>query len=352
MPERREPPDPQGEPTAPLPRPSGPPRRGGPSEPDSAWAPPGRNEPPAGGAGDASPGAGQGAATQPIGAWSGQSAGDWNSPPTWRQPAQDAPPPWDQQPTQAPPGSGQPPAWEQQAGWNQPSGRGSRRVPVVAAIVVVLLVVAAVGGVALARGLQGARSVASPATTTPFTPGQGSGGGANPGGANPGGGNQGGGGNGGGGGSGSLGSGSVRLPDRVDGLARLELNQPGLLQGQEGLLDMVTRTGAIDGWGLGAYGDDPQSPAFVLLVVKAKEAGTAGMLGNAMSDSIRNTLGGDLSDPRRFSHGGVRYDCSGGQVGNLCSFQDGALIGIGFGRGGSLSQLSQLTDHARRGVRS
>jgi hypothetical protein len=343
MPERRQPPDPQGEPTAPLSQPSEPPRQAIPSEPDSVWAPHGRQEPPAEGAGDASPGAGQGAATQPIGGWGGQSNGD-GSPPTWRQPAQDAPPPYDQ-PTQAtPPGWGQPPA-----GWGQqPSGRGPRRVPVVAAIVGALLVIAAVGAVVLVRGVQAARTVASPATApAPFAPGTGSGGGANPGGS--GGSGSGGGG---GGGSGALGSGSVRLPDRVDGLDRLELNEQGVLEGQEGMLDMVTRTGAIDGWGLGAYGDDPQSPEFVLLVVKAKEAGTAGMLGDAMANSIRNSLGGDLSDPRQFSHGGVRYDCSEGQVGNLCSFQDGALIGIGFGRGGDLSHLSRLTDHARHGVRS
>lgn len=313
MPERRQPPDPQGEPTAPLSQPSEPPRPAGPSQPDSVWAPPGHRERPADGAGDAPAGAGQGAATQPIGAWGAQSAGDWNSPPTWQPPA----------------------------------GRGSRRVPVVAAVLAALLVVAAVGGVVLARSLQASRNVASPGTVpAPSTPGPGNGGGAN-----PGGGSQGGGGSGGSGG-GSLESGSVRLPDRVDGLDRIELNQPGVLQGQEGLLDMVTRTGAIDGWGLGAYGGDPQSPEFVLLVVKAKEADTAGMLGSAMADSIRDTLGGDLSDSRQFSHGGVRYDCSGGQIGNLCSFQDGALIGIGFGRGGDLSQLSQLTDHARRGVRS
>jgi hypothetical protein len=222
-------------------------------------------------------------------------------------------------------------------------------VPVVAAIVGALLVIAAVGGAVLVRGVQAARSVASPRTApAPFAPGPGNSGDANPGGGNQGGG----GGTGNGAGGGSLGSGSVRLPDRVDGLDRLELNEPGVLEGQEGLLDMVTRTGAIDGWGLGAYGDDPQSPEFVLVVVKAKEANTAGMLGDAMTDAIRNSLGGDLSEPRRFRHGGVRYDCSGGQIGDLCSFQDGALIGIGFGRGGDLSQLSRLTDHARRGVRS
>ncbi|HEX8862991.1 MAG TPA: hypothetical protein VGC06_28630, partial [Actinomycetes bacterium] len=192
------------------------------------------------------------------------------------------------------------------------------------------------------------RTAASSVTTAPapFVPGTGAGGngGGNGGGGAPGG-------SGGAGGS-SLSGGSVRLPDRVDGLDRLELNEPGFLDGQQGMLDMVTRTGAIDGWGVGAYGHDASEPRFVLLVVKAKETGTAGMLAGAMTDSIRNSLGGDLSDPTPFTRDGVRYDCSRGQVGNLCSFQDGALIGIGFGRGGGLAQLSRLTADARHGVRS
>jgi hypothetical protein len=241
-----------------------------------------------------------------------------------------------------------PPAWGQQpegAGWGPPpSGGRSRRVPVAAAIAAALLVIVAIGAAVVVRGVRAVRTVASSATTAPapFAPGTGNGnGGGTPGGsgAAPGGGS-------------SQSGGSVRLPDQVDGLGRLELNDPGFLDGRQGMLDMVTRTGAIDGWGVGAYGHDASEPAFVLLVVKAKEASAAGMLAGAMTDSIRNSLGGDLSEPTPFARDGVRYDCSKGQVGNLCSFQDGALIGIGFGRGGGLERLSRLTADARHGVRS
>jgi hypothetical protein len=340
MPERHEPPDPQGEQTVPLTsRPEAPRQPTGPSQPDSVWAPPGgddtREQPP-GQAGEAAwPDAGQEAPTQPVHGWGGQSAADWDSPPTWQQQqAQGAPPAWGQQP--------------EGAGWGPPpSGGRSRRVPVAAIIAGALLVLVAIGAVVVVRGVQAVRTVASSATTAPApsVPGTGNGGsgGGNGGGAS--------GGSGGGGGS-SLSGGSVRLPDQVDGLDRLELNEPGFLDGQQGMLDMVTRTGAIDGWGVGAYGHDASEPRFVLLVVKAKEASTAGMLAGAMTDSIRNSLGGDLSEPTPFTRDGVRYDCSKGQVGNLCSFQDGALIGIGFGRGGGLAQLSRLTADARHGVRS
>jgi hypothetical protein len=365
MPERREPPDPQGEQTARLtPRPDAPRQPTGPSQPDSVWAPPGRDdtpEQPPGGddtrgqstlghqdtreplppeqAGEAAwPDAGREAPTQPVQGWSGQSAADWNSPPTWeQQQTQGAPPAWGQQP--------------EGAGWGPPpSGGRSRRVPVAAVIAAALLVIVAIGAVVVARGVQTVRTVAGSATTAPapFAPRTGNGGNGN-GGGSGGGGTPGG--SGGGGGS-SLSGGSVRLPDQVDGLDRLELNEPGILDGQQGMLDMVTRTGAIDGWGVGAYGRDASEPAFVLLVVKAKEASTAGMLAGAMTDSIRNSLGGDLSEPTPFTRDGVRYDCSTGQVGNLCSFQDGALIGIGFGRGGGLERLSRLTADARHGVRS
>lgn len=349
MPERHEPPDPQGEQTAPLTsRPEAPRQPTGPSQPDSVWAPAGQDdtsEPPPGGddtrerppgqAGEAAwPHAGQEAPTQPVHGWGGQSAADWDSPPTWQQQAQGAPPAWGQQP--------------EGAGWGPPpSGGRSRRVPVAAIIAGALLVLVAIGAVVVVRGVQAVRTVASSATTVPApsVPGTGNGG--------SGGGNGGGGAPGGSGGGGSsLSGGSVRLPDQVDGLDRLELNEPGFLDGQQGMLDMVTRTGAIDGWGVGAYGHDAGEPRFVLLVVKAKEASTAGMLAGAMTDSIRNNLGGDLSEPTPFTRDGVRYDCSKGQVGNLCSFQDGALIGIGFGRGGGLAQLSRLTADARHGVRS
>jgi hypothetical protein len=338
MPERHEPPDPQGEQTAPpTPRPDAPRRPTGPPQPDSVWAPPGgddtREQPP-GQAGEAAwPDAGREAPTQPVQGWGGQSAADWDSPPTWeQQQTQGAPPAWGQQP----------------AGWGPPpSGGRPRRVPVAAVIAAALLVIVAIGAVVVVRGVQTVRTVASSATTTapaPFVPGTGNGGGSgNGGGAAPGGS--------GGGASGGSG-GSVRLPGQVDGLGRLELNEPGILDGQQGMLDMITRTGAIDGWGVGAYGHDASAPRFVLLVVKAKEASTAGMLAGAMTDSIRNSLGGDLSEPTPFTRDGVRYDCSKGQVGNLCSFQDGALIGIGFGRGGGLAQLSRLTADARHGVRS
>jgi hypothetical protein len=352
MPERHEPPDPQGEQTAPLaPRPDAPRRPTGPSQPDSVWAPPGRDdtrEPPPGHqdireqsppgqAGEAAwPDAGREAPTQPVQAWGGQSAADWNSPPTWEQQrTQGAPPAWGQQP--------------EGAGWGPPpSGGRSRRVPVAAVIAAALLVIVAIGAVVVVRGVQAVRTVASSATTAPapIVPGTGNGGGS-------GGGTSGGtGGAAPGGGGSRLSGGSVRLPDQVDGLDRLELNDPGILDGRQGMLDMITRTGAIDGWGVGAYGRDADEPAFVLLVVKAKEASTAGMLAGAMTDSIRNSLGGDLSAPTPFTRDGVRYDCSQGEVGNLCSFQDGALIGIGFGRGGGLARLSRLTADARHGVRS
>jgi hypothetical protein len=366
MPERREPPDPQGEQTARLtPRPDAP-RPTGPSRPDSVWAPPGQNDtrgqppgddtreqptpghrdareplPPGETGEDAWPDAGREAPTQPVQGWGGQSAAVWNGPPAWEEQAQGAPPAWGQQPSEW----GQPPA-----GWGPPpSGGRSRRVPVAAVVAAALLVLVAIGAVVVVRGVQAVRTVASSATTAPapFAPGTGNGGAGNGGGGTPGGS----GGAPGGGGS-SPSGGSVRLPDQVDGLDRLELNEPGFLDGQQDMLDMVTRTGAIDGWGVGAYGRDASEPAFVLLVVKAKEAGAAGMLGGAMTDSIRNSLGGDLSEPTRFTRDGVRYECSKGKVGNLCSFQDGALIGIGFGRGGGLERLSRLTADARRGVRS
>jgi hypothetical protein len=209
----------------------------------------------------------------------------------------------------------------------------------VGAGVAVLLVVA----VAAILGLRdsGGQPTASPGTTAPFSPGAGTG-------------TPGGGGSGdtpGGGGSGTLDAGSLRLPGQVGGLARIPLGDPSLLDGQQGLLDLLAGSGALDGWGLGAYGPSSDDPRFVLLVVKARDASSAGGIAGTMVDAIRGSLGGDFSEPKAFTRNGVRYDCSSGSLGSLCSFQDGATTGLGLGRDTDLGRLSQLTDEARRGVR-
>jgi hypothetical protein len=228
-------------------------------------------------------------------------------------------------------------------GWGEPPApaRSTRRTPLlVGAGVAVLLVVA----VAAILGLRdsGGQPAASPGTTAPFSPGAGTG---TPGGGGSGGGVPG------GGGSGTLDAGSLRLPGQVGGLARIPLGDPSLLDGQQGLLDLLAGSGALDGWGLGAYGPSSDDPRFVLLVVKARDASSAGGIAGAMVDAIRGSLGGDFSEPKAFTRNGVRYDCSSGSLGSLCSFQDGATIGLGFGRDADLGRLSQLTDEARRGVR-
>jgi hypothetical protein len=153
------------------------------------------------------------------------------------------------------------------------------------------------------------------------------------------------------GGGGALGAGSLRLPDQVDGLPRIPLGDTSPLEGQQGLLDRITGTGALDGWGIAAYGADPDDPRFVLLVVKARDASSTGAIADAMVDAIRTGLGGDLSEPRTITRNGVDYRCSGASLGSLCSYQDGATVGLGFSRDGGLDRLSQLTDEARRGVR-
>jgi len=152
-----------------------------------------------------------------------------------------------------------------------------------------------------------------------------------------------------GGGSGGV-AGSLRLPDQVGGLPRIPLGDPTPLGGQQGLLDLMAGSGALDGYGLGAYGPDPNDPRFVLLVVRAKEASSAGPIAGTMVDAIRNSLG-DLSEPQAFTRNGVRYECANASLGSLCSFQDGATVGLGFSRDTDLQRLSRLTDEARRGVR-
>jgi hypothetical protein len=222
--------------------------------------------------------------------------------------------------------------------------RAGRRAPLlVGAGVAVVLVIA----VAAVLGLRdsGGPPTASPGTTAPFVPGTGRvpGGGAAPGGGN-------GGVSPGGGGSGALG-GLLRLPDEVGGLPRIPLDDRGLLGGQQGLLDLLSGSGALDGWGVGAYGPDQSDPRFVVLVVRARDASSAGGIAATMVDAIRSSLGGDLSKPHVFTRNGVLYDCSGASLGSLCSFQDGATVGLGFSRNADLGRLSQLTDEARRGVR-
>jgi hypothetical protein len=207
--------------------------------------------------------------------------------------------------------------------------------------VLLLVVVAAVLGL---RG-SGGQPTASPGTAAPLAPGGGAGpssggapGGGPGSGVNP------------GGGSGSLG-GSLRLPDRVAGLPRIPLDQERLLGGQQGLLDLIAGSGALDGWGVGAYGPDQRNPRFVLLVVKARDASSASGIAGTVLDAIRTSLGGDLSEPRSITRNGVDYRCSGATLGSLCWFQDGTTVGLGFSRNGDLDQLSRLTDEGRRGVR-
>src|SRR6266508_2092947 len=166
------------------------------------------------------------------------------------------------------------------------------------------------------------------------------GGGAAPGGGTPGGGTPGGGGA----------VGSLRLPDQVGGLPRIPLGDASLLGGQQGLLDLLGGSGALDGYGLGAYGPDASDPRFVLLVVRTREASSAGPIAGTMVDALRDTLG-DLSEPQAFTRNGVRYECADGSLGGLCSFQNGATVGVGFSRDSDLDQLSRLTDEARRGAR-
>jgi hypothetical protein len=250
--------------------------------------------------------------------------------------------------------------WEAQAGWEQrpaaggvPRGwwppaaprRGPGRAPLVLGAGIALLLAVAVVTVLGLRGGFGGQQTASPGTVTPSAPGGGGGtGGAGPGGGTPGGGGS--------GGSGALGAGPLHLPDQVGGLPSIPLDDPSLTQGQQGLLDLITRTGALDGWAVGAYGLERDDPRLVFIVVKTKEADTASLIAGGLLDGVRGNLGGDLSDPRTFTRNGVRYDCFNGSLGSLCSFQDGATVGLGFGRDSDLDRLSQLTDEARRGVRS
>jgi hypothetical protein len=210
---------------------------------------------------------------------------------------------------------------------------------VVGAGIVLLLVVAVVA--VLGVRASGGQSTASPAPTVPSVPG--------PGGAGGGGGSLGGGSP--GGRTGALVGGSLRLPDQVGGQPRIRLDDPSLLGAQQGLLDMITGSGALDGWGLAAYGPGRDDPRFVLMVVKARQASTAGLIAGGMIDAVRNGLGGELSGPKAFTRGGVRYECYNGSLGSLCSFQDGPVVGLGFGRDTDLDRLSRLTDEARRGIR-
>jgi hypothetical protein len=247
------------------------------------------------------------------------------------------PPGWGVEPG---PGPGQPAqGWGQQPtqGWGPPPAprRPSRRTPPVVGGIAVLLVVAVVAALSLRDS--GGQRTASPASTAPFAPGAG---GAAPGGGTPGGGTPGGGGA----------ASSLRLPDQVGGLPRIPLGDASLLGGQQGLLDLLGGSGALDGYGLGAYGPDASDPRFVLLVVRTREASSAGPIAGTMVDALRNTLG-DLSEPQAFTRNGVRYECADGSLGGLCSFQNGATVGVGFSRDSDLDQLSRLTDEARRGAR-
>ncbi|HZD68366.1 MAG TPA: hypothetical protein VFA45_05455 [Actinomycetes bacterium] len=44
-----------------------------------------------------------------------------------------------------------------------------------------------------------------------------------------------------------------------------------------------------------------------------------------MVDAIRDSLGGDLSEPRTITRNGVDHQCSAASLGSLCSYQDGAI---------------------------
>jgi hypothetical protein len=276
----------------------------------------------------------------------------WTAPDAWGQPpGRDSGPGAEERPGPAPqPQAEERPGWGPQAGWEQPTVAGGPpgwgppaapkrvpgRTPLVVGAGIALLVVVAVVAVLGLRG-SGGQQAASPATVAPSAPGAGGGGGT---------------GGGGGAASGALGAGSLRLPDQVGGLARIPLDDPSLAQGQQGLLDLITGSGTVDGWALGAYGPDRDDPSFLFMVVRTRQAETAGMVAGSLVDSVRDSLGGDLSEPRAFTRDGVRYDCYDGAIGSLCFFQDGATVGLGFGRGTDLDHLSQLTNEARRGVRS
>jgi hypothetical protein len=282
----------------------------------------------------------------------------------WARPGQDATQEWppghgttQEWPPGAPeatewgprPGWSAPEGWGQQAepgaprgrrqGWETPAPprRGPGRTPLVVGAGIALLLVVAAVAVLGPRG-SGGQPTASPGTSA-LAPGAGGGG------AGSGGGGEGGGGN------GATGAGSLRLPDRVGGMARIPLDESSLLQGQQGLLDMITRSGGLDGWGLGAYGPGRDDPRFVLLVVRTSQAGAADLIAGGMVDAVRQGLGGADSSPRAFTRSGVRYDCWNGSLGGLCSFQDGPTVGLGFARDADLGRLSQLTDDGRRGVR-
>ena len=274
----------------------------------------------------------------------------WTAPDAWgRPPGRDPGPGAEERP-----GWGPQPGRESGAGWEQPTlaggppawgppaapRRGLGRGPLVVGAGIALLLAAAVVAVLGLPG-SGGQQTASPGTVAPLDPGAGGGGGTL--GGVPGGGSA---------ASGALGAGSLRLPDQVGGLARIPLDDPSLTQGQQGLLDLITPSGAVDGWALGAYGPDRDDPSFVFMVVRTRHAETAGMVAGGLLDGVRESLGGALSEPSAFTRDGVRYDCYHGAIGSLCFFQDGATVGLGFDRGTDLDRLSQLTNEARRGVRS
>ena len=280
-------------------------------------------------------------ATAPIG-WDRQPGGWQGQPGTppdgWR--GEQGPPPGASQ------GQHQ---WGQPAWGSQPPpGRRPVRTPLIVAGGIALLLIAVVAVLTL-RGAGETPRTASAGTAATLSPGAGGASAdSNNSASNPGG--SGGSGGSAGAGGGSESTGSLRLPDKVGGMARIPTDAPGLLQGQAGILDMVTRSGQLDGWGLGVYGPSADDPEFVFMVVRAREASSAGLIAGGMAGGVRSSLGGATSSKQTITRGGVRYECWNASAGSVCSFQSGAVVGVSFTRDGDLGRLGQLTDEARRGV--
>jgi hypothetical protein len=231
------------------------------------------------------------------------------------------------------------------------------RTRLVVASGIALLLIAVVAVLTL-RGAGNTERTASPGTT--LSPGAGPGGAtarsddsnSDPGaGSGAAGGSGGGAGGAGGAGGGSGGIRSLHLPDKVGGLTRIPTGADDLFQGEAGLLDLITRSQQIEGWGLGVYGQTADDRRLVFMVFRARSASVAGVLAEGVAGGVGSSLGGTPSPKRTITRDGVRYDCWNQASGSVCSFQSGTTVGVSFDREGDLDQLSRLTDEARRGVR-
>jgi hypothetical protein len=212
------------------------------------------------------------------------------------------------------------------------------RTPLIVAGGIALLLIAVVAALTL-RGTGNTERTASPGATATSSPDAGSGGGvtgSDNSNSDPGG--------------GSGGAGTLQLPDQVGGLTRIPTGVDDLFKGEARVLDMITRTQEIKGWGFGVYGRSPDDARLVFIVFRATSPSMAGLIGQGMAGGVGNSLGGGVSSRRTITRNGVDYDCWNQAAGSVCAFQRGATVGVSFDREDDLDQLSQLTDEARRGV--